>query len=246
MCKTKLDDYIGQHFNEWTIIGIERGKYPSGKNYSKFLCRCSCGIEQLCQTTDIKTNKSKKCLKCKYRESQNRYNNLEGLTFNKWTVLKLHERKNIEKDGYRRLIWECRCECSRIGYVQSSNLTQNLSKSCGLCGESKELAYRLFKKLEHSRGNRKLELDSSIDGLYLISLFESQNGKCAISGVEISLSTGWNIKCTASIDRRDNNKGYIKDNIQWVHKDINKMKHAYTQEYFVNMCKQVAKNNEEL
>jgi archaellum component FlaC len=42
---------------------------------------------------------------------------------------------------------------------------------------------------------------------------------------------------TASLDRVDSAKGYIKGNVQWVHKDINMMKQQYSQEYFIQMCR---------
>lgn len=34
-------------------------------------------------------------------------------------------------------------------------------------------------------------------------------------------------------------EGYVKGNVQWVHKDINLMKNALDQEYFVNLCTKV-------
>jgi len=56
-----------------------------------------------------------------------------------------------------------------------------------------------------------------------------------LSGLDISF-TGK----TASLDRIDNEKGYVEGNVQWVHKDINNMKHTYPNDYFVNLCQQVA------
>lgn len=41
---------------------------------------------------------------------------------------------------------------------------------------------------------------------------------------------------TASLDRINSNLGYEPNNVQWVHKDINKMKLDYNQQYFINMC----------
>ena len=49
---------------------------------------------------------------------------------------------------------------------------------------------------------------------------------------------------TASLDRIDSTKGYSKDNIQWVHKDINCMKMDFSQQYFIDLCVKVAKNVE--
>ena len=44
---------------------------------------------------------------------------------------------------------------------------------------------------------------------------------------------------TASLDRIDNTKGYTQDNVQWVHKDINRIKSDLSQEYFLTLCKTV-------
>lgn len=52
----------------------------------------------------------------------------------------------------------------------------------------------------------------------------------------------WDTTGTASLDRIDSSKGYIKGNIQWVHKDINKMKNNYNQAYFINLCALVVDN----
>ena len=62
---------------------------------------------------------------------------------------------------------------------------------------------------------------------------------CALSGVKLIMPTSKN-KATASLDRIDSTKDYTLDNVQWVHKDINRMKNVYTQEYFIEMCKRVA------
>ena len=50
---------------------------------------------------------------------------------------------------------------------------------------------------------------------------------------------------TASLDRIDSSRGYTLDNIQWVHKDLNKMKTNYPNDYFIKMCKYVANNNKQ-
>jgi len=48
------------------------------------------------------------------------------------------------------------------------------------------------------------------------------------------------MKHTASIDRINNSRGYLKGNIQLVHKDINFMKGKMSQDDFIKMCKLVA------
>jgi hypothetical protein len=65
-------------------------------------------------------------------------------------------------------------------------------------------------------------------------IYIAQDKVCALSGVPISFNE------TASLDRIDNAKGYVRDNIQIVHKDINYMKYIYSQDYFIKMCNLVA------
>lgn len=74
----------------------------------------------------------------------------------------------------------------------------------------------------------------------ILALWEMQDRKCALSGLDI----GWSPvgrKHTISLDRIDNDRGYTLDNVQLLHKDINMMKHAFLQVYFVNLCRMIAK-----
>lgn len=80
----------------------------------------------------------------------------------------------------------------------------------------------------------------------LVELLEKQDFKCALSGIDISLSSLHKDlrKNTASLDRIDSSRGYVLDNLQWVHKDINIMKNHYEENYFVDMCKLISKFKE--
>ena len=48
---------------------------------------------------------------------------------------------------------------------------------------------------------------------------------------------------TASLDRIDSSKGYIEGNIQWVHKDINRMKGDSSDNDFIKLCKIISDFN---
>jgi hypothetical protein len=65
-------------------------------------------------------------------------------------------------------------------------------------------------------------------------IYIAQDKVCALSGVPISFND------TASLDRIDNAVGYVRENIQIVHKDVNYMKYIYSQDYFIKMCNLVA------
>jgi len=69
---------------------------------------------------------------------------------------------------------------------------------------------------------------------YLWNLYLQQNKRCALSGVDINLSDPANsIVDTASIDRIDITKGYIRGNVQWIHKTVNRMKVDMSEDEFM-------------
>jgi DNA adenine methylase len=74
-------------------------------------------------------------------------------------------------------------------------------------------------------------------------LYLKQNGKCALSGTDIEFARTKQEylqgKTTASLDRINSSSGYTKNNVQWVHKWINKMKSNHSQERFLSLCANV-------
>jgi hypothetical protein len=78
---------------------------------------------------------------------------------------------------------------------------------------------------------------------YLWELYLKQHGKCAMTGWDIKFGqTG--AENTVSVDRINSKEGYIKSNIQLVHKDVNRMKNAFSDEYFYKVCKAVTANRQ--
>lgn len=82
---------------------------------------------------------------------------------------------------------------------------------------------------------------------YLWDIFLQQNGKCALSGVDIKISSKINSQHnidrsnhSASLDRIDNSKPYIEGNVQWIHKTLNAMRRQYSVEEFVWWCSKVS------
>lgn len=89
------------------------------------------------------------------------------------------------------------------------------------------------------RGGLSRGYDWDLTPDFIISLYEQQDGLCALTGWPI----GWSEKgltATVSIDRIDSDEGYLQGNVQLLHKDVNMAKQKYSQEYFIEMCKSVA------
>jgi hypothetical protein len=94
-------------------------------------------------------------------------------------------------------------------------------------------------------GALKREIAWSVEPQYLYELYEQQNKLCALSGKLIAFSEkgvgypGSKDISTASLDRIDSNKGYVVGNVQWVHKDVNKMKMDLPEESFFQKIKEI-------
>lgn len=77
-------------------------------------------------------------------------------------------------------------------------------------------------------------------------LYEQQGRKCYLTGLPIHFDQV-NIlsKCqhTASPDRIDSTKGYTRDNVCLVHKDLNRIKNAFPLDIFLNYCRLVAETH---
>lgn len=100
-----------------------------------------------------------------------------------------------------------------------------------------------FNSIVNGARQRNIEIMITID--YIWSLFEKQNGKCALSGLSLRFNlSGENRNTrTASLDRIDSSKGYIEGNVQWVHRQINKMKMDLDESEFIDFCKAVFIHN---
>lgn len=101
----------------------------------------------------------------------------------------------------------------------------------------KEISRTYFGSIIKSAKERNIPFEITIE--YIWDLFLSQNRKCALSNVDIAFNTvGQKYKRfqTASLDRINSKMGYIKGNVQWVHKTLNHMKMALDEDEFVKWC----------
>ncbi len=95
---------------------------------------------------------------------------------------------------------------------------------------------RIWSNILNNAKIRQLPVNITPDDIY--NLYITQNKKCALSGKSIYLGKELN-KLTASVDRINSNKGYIKGNIQLVYKIINRLKLDMTDEEYFKLSKSV-------
>lgn len=147
--------------------------------------------------------------------------------------------------------WNCVCDCGKEKVVCGKSIVRRNAISCGCWNKNKcwqgvgDLSKSYWNGIVKHALRRNLEL--SIDMKYAWKLFEKQKGKCALSGVDILIDHSWKRNThmgkginTASLDRIDSSKGYVKGNIQWVHKAVNKMKSNLLEFDFINWCTKIS------
>lgn len=147
----------------------------------------------------------------------------------------------------------CRCKCGTQRLVRINALIKGLSKGCecraievnkgrvNSVGDFSETLYGRFRK-----GAKVRSLVFDLTKEYLWELFLRQNKKCALSGLFLNMEKSVSRKkgqsnIDASLDRIDSSKGYIEGNVQWVHKDVNKMKQDLNEDRFKQLCKLITK-----
>jgi hypothetical protein len=84
---------------------------------------------------------------------------------------------------------------------------------------------------QHAKAKNR-EFTITLDDLFTVLI--AQDNKCSLTGISFSSDN------KPSLDRIDSSKGYTKDNIQFVLKDINVMKSNLKESKFIELCILVA------
>jgi len=195
--------------------------------------------------------------------SNSKYINFVKLNecFGHWRILDItaHVTKNKRQSG---IYFLCKCNICQIKtqFVNIHQLKKHKSFNSGGCiscsrkrntpsgNESilwkgyEEIPMSYIHNIRNSAIRRNLKWD--VDLPYLWNLFLHQNRMCKISGVSLNFSSSINLRDgTASLDRIDRSIGYIRGNLQWVHKIVNEMKWDMTDVELINWCNTISHYN---
>lgn len=230
-------DLTGQTFGQWTVLEFV-GRL--GKDSAQiWKCRCSCGKILDIRKGSLTSGQTTRCFGCAHQARLAKIEDLTGRRFGKWRVLEKRGRRNNARQ------WLCRCDCGTEHEIAGNALRQKKTRGCLDCSQNHRLrpAHGYYwSTLKHGAKLRSLEF--SLDRKETIALLEKQGGKCALTGLPIRFAIGraahMKGETTASLDRKDNTKGYVPGNVWWVHKDINRLKNDYPFDTFVQFCTLIA------
>lgn len=162
---------------------------------------------------------------------------LSGKRFGRWKVI-----KRQKYDVYGNVMWECLCDCGTKRLIRAYSLVRGVTKSCGCSikrpkGESAFISwlnsYRTRCKIDKIEFNLSIEKFRELvsknchycgkEPQKLAKRSKTQNGTIYVNG----------------IDRVNNNKGYLIDNVVTCCKWCNRMKSNYPLEEFKEHIKQI-------
>lgn len=235
----KLVDLTGERRGK--LVVIERVE-NSKKGSARWKCECDCGTIRIVRTGNLESGNTKSC-GCARGDSLAK--DITGMKKNKLTALKCIG----VGSGSRR--WLFKCDCGNETECTIGNFTTGAVKSCGCLQKlqgaenprykgKEHISGAIWKQIKNGASKRNLNFELTID--YVLELYKLQNFKCALSGEDVYIGSRMlKFETTASLDRIDSSKGYVKGNVQWVHKDYNMSKWNFTQERYEEMCCNVAK-----
>lgn len=229
----KRKDLIGQRFGKLVVLKengektIGHGKYP--RTYQNWICKCDCGETTETTTQHLECNRTKSC-GCLRKTD---------LTNKKFGILTPISYFTINRWNRPNTYWLCKCDCGKEIKVRAESLVIGDKVSCGCIDFKNPLLYsprlikRYYKTIKSDAARRHLEFNIIIEDLE--NLMIKQNSICALSGNSISIDSS-----NSSLDRIDNQIGYVIDNIQWVYRPINYMKNTLSNDDFIKLCHDVS------
>ena len=126
--------------------------------------------------------------------------------------------------GDKHLLWECKCACGNIHKATTNMLRRGHCQSCGCLHSERASAWsKQNRRIHGMSGTKELEMLNSAKHRAkkrnIIFDLEVQHinipDECPILGIPIWTERGIKTDHSPSLDRIDNTKGYVPDNV-WV------------------------------
>jgi hypothetical protein len=180
-----------------------------------------------------------------------------GKRFNRLVVIA----DSGKRTKQRTRIMRCLCDCGNYKEIAREKLRHG-TKSCG-CLKKENLKPRYgefhenwqgFEDISKSFSSRikacakQRNLEYNLTEAYLWELFVAQNKSCVYSGIKLEMPKhvrklrdkyDGNL---ASLDRKDNTRGYVEGNVQWICKRLNYMKHTMSETEFLQWINAVSQH----
>lgn len=172
-----------------------------------------------------------------------------------WSGSRFDRLVAVRQGGPEPQYWIFRCDCGLEISRVPHNVRKNKYNACSTChtGSSSwawagvgKIPKDYFNTIVHGADARGFEFNVTMG--YLWSLYTDQGGRCAFTGWPLTFHATYRAKKTktASLDRIDSSLGYIEGNLQWVHRDVNRLKKNMSDERFLELCSAIHNHQEKI
>jgi hypothetical protein len=223
--KTKHIINIGDKVNNLTVTSKFRNKH----NQTCLVCKCECGTIVNCMPYNLIKSKTKSCGCLKIARAKAKAKFLAGVKVGKLLINKILS----NRDKFGRRMCEVICDCGTIKQMFVSKQT----KSCGCArqySQSKDpdgVEFRRYRKI-CIRRNIVFELTKET-----FSILIKENCYYCGNSPNMNMHVGKQLK--NGIDRLDNSKGYLIDNVVTCCGDCNFAKRQLSYDQFMKMIKKI-------
>lgn len=168
-------------------------------------------------------------------------------------MMKAPSKQNWKNTSRPRQSYHSYCKPCRAEYARQFRAKYTSENGKGYRGSDKikkvepkdrKLMSLIRGRLVEANGRAKKfnKITPDIDEDFLLNLFEFQNRKCALTGIDFVIEKKHPL--CPSLDKIEPDKGYTKDNVQWLSWAANRAKGDLTTHDFVTMCKRIVEVSE--
>lgn len=220
-------EWINIRFGKGIVLAKLGERITKSKNrIDKLSLMCDCGTEYTAYSDSLVKGSNKSCGCLRRKDLTN-----QRFGYGVVTSYSHSEKKSTSRNSV--VFWNLLCNCGNQYKATTNAITSGDTSSCGCIKTNFHcvITPRKFSRWWKAQKQNYRRYEFNLTEEYVISLLESQNFLCKLSGLPITVEEG-----NASLDRIDSTKGYIEGNVQFVHKTINFMKNTMSQDEFIRFC----------
>lgn len=200
-----LVNRTGKQYGRLVVVRRAPNRGKSGKAH--WLCHCTCGNEVVVRGDHLKSGHTMSCGCSQPGKSHVGLIDEKGNCYGQLVVI-----ERVEKNGRRGIArWRCKCSCGNEVVVQGSRLRRGYAKSCGCLKAPPGQAPYNYQYSQYRSGAIRRGYEFKLSKLEIQALIQQPCFYCNASPSQVVAA--YDDFVFSGLDRLDNDKGYVADNV---------------------------------